>query len=208
MRQRVLIALALLLQPRIVILDEPTTALDILTQRAILDVLLELRRTSLFSLIFISHDLAVATELCDRVVTMYAGRAVEIGPTPAVMAEPRHPYTIALMRAVPSLKTPTDSSPAIPGSPPDLVDLPPGCSFLPRCPLASEICATDVPPLSTVESGHQAACHHWRDALLLLDAGAVRCLSRCSRSTAFLASFHRENPIYRRGRRLVVEAPG
>jgi peptide/nickel transport system ATP-binding protein len=169
MRQRVLIALALLLEPRVLILDEPTTALDILTQRSILDVLHELRRTSSFSLLFISHDLAVAAELCDRIVTMYAGRAVEVGPTRDVMALPRHPYTIALMRAVPSLEETDGHVAAIPGSPPDLVNLPPGCPFAPRCPLASDICWIDDPALSPVGPGHVAACHHWQEARALLD---------------------------------------
>ena len=164
MRQRVLIALALLLNPRLLILDEPTTALDILTQRSILDVLHELRRSSDFSLVFISHDLAVATELCDRVVTMYAGRTVEIGPTPVVMASPRHPYTIALLRAVPTIEDADADVAAIPGSPPDLVDLPAGCPFAPRCPLARELCWTDDPTLLTVATGHLAACHFWQEA--------------------------------------------
>jgi peptide/nickel transport system ATP-binding protein len=168
MRQRVLIALALLLGPRVLVLDEPTTALDILTQRSILDVLHELRRTSTFSLVFISHDLAVAAELCDRIVTMYAGRVVEVGPTRDVMAEPRHPYTIALLRAVPSLAGNDARVAAIPGSPPDLVNLPPGCPFAPRCPLASDVCRTDDPPLITVGPGHAAACHHWAEARTLL----------------------------------------
>lgn len=169
MRQRVLIALALLLSPPVLILDEPTTALDILTQRSILDVLHELRRTSSFSLVFISHDLAVAAELCDRIVTMYAGRAVEVGPTRDVMAAPRHPYTIALMRAVPSLQAGDANVAAIPGAPPDLVNLPPGCPFAPRCPLASEVCRIDDPALASVGSHHAVACHHWPEARTLLE---------------------------------------
>jgi peptide/nickel transport system ATP-binding protein len=173
MRQRVLIALALLLEPRLLVLDEPTTALDILTQRAILDVLHELRSRSDFSLIFISHDLAVATELCDRIVTMYAGRAVEVGPTEALMREPRHPYTIALLRSVPTLDGSDADIAAIPGSPPDLVSLPPGCPFAPRCPLATDICRTVDPPLVGVGPGHAAACHHWMEARSLLK-GEVR----------------------------------
>ena len=169
MRQRVLIALALLLEPRLLVLDEPTTALDILTQRAILDVLHELRSRSDFSLVFISHDLAVATELCDRIVTMYAGRAVEVGPTDALMREPRHPYTIALIRAVPTLGGSDANIAAIPGSPPDLVSLPSGCPFAPRCPLATEICWANDPPLFEVGPGHVAACHHWIETRRLLE---------------------------------------
>lgn len=170
MRQRVLIALALLLEPRLLILDEPTTALDILTQRAILDVLHELRSSSDFSLVFISHDLAVATELCDRIVTMYAGRAVEVGPTAALMREPRHPYTIALLRAVPTLDGSDADIAAIPGSPPDLVNLPPGCPFAPRCPLATDLCRVEDPPLFDIGPAHGAACHHWTEARKLLES--------------------------------------
>lgn len=168
MRQRVLIALALLLSPRVLILDEPTTALDILTQRSILDVLHELRRTSSFSLIFISHDLAVAAELTDRILAMYAGRLIEMGPTRDLLADPRHPYTIALLRAVPSLQGSTAQVAAIPGSPPDLVNLPPGCPFMPRCPLAADVCALEDPDLSEITAQHAVACHHWREARSLI----------------------------------------
>lgn len=168
MRQRVLIALALLLAPQVLVLDEPTTALDILTQRSILDVLHDLRQTSTFALIFISHDLAVAAELCDRVVTMYAGRAVELAPTTRLMADPRHPYTIALLRAVPSLDESNADIAAIPGSPPDLITLTEGCPFAPRCPLATEICHREDPALAVVGADHGVACHHWSEARALL----------------------------------------
>jgi peptide/nickel transport system ATP-binding protein len=173
MRQRVLIALALLLSPQVLILDEPTTALDILTQRSILDVLGELRRTSTFSLIFISHDLAVAAELTDRILAMYAGRLIEVGPTRHVLRDARHPYTIALLGAVPSLRGATGDVAAIPGSPPDLVNLPPGCPFLPRCPLATEVCERDDPVLSVVAPAHAVACHHEREARSLLKTEVV-----------------------------------
>ncbi len=159
MRQRVLIALAMLLQPRILILDEPTTALDILTQRSILDVLRELRLASDFSLLFISHDIAVAAELADRIVTMYAGRLVEVGPTGDVLVNPAHPYTLGLLRAMPTLAGSDADVAAIPGSTPDLAALPPGCAFADRCSLALDFCRRVDPPLLEVRSDRLAACH-------------------------------------------------
>lgn len=171
MRQRVLIALSLLLQPQVLILDEPTTALDILTQRAIIDVLRELRRELDFSLIFISHDLSLAAELADRVATMYAGALVETGDVYEIFEQPCHPYTLALTRAVPTLTDEMRALASIPGSPPDLIDLPPGCAFHPRCSFANARCRREQPPLSpspvtTGEGGvgvardHQSACFY------------------------------------------------
>lgn len=165
MRQRVLIALALLLNPSLLILDEPTTALDILTQRSIIDVLRDLRGRLNFSLIFISHDLSLAAELADRVATVYAGRIVEIGSVYDLFRTPHHPYTIGLMNAVPTLEARREELHSIPGSPPDLIDLPPGCKFHPRCPLATEQCRQQEPPLtSTLQPGHYAACWRWQEA--------------------------------------------
>jgi peptide/nickel transport system ATP-binding protein len=164
MRQRVLIALALLLEPQLLILDEPTTALDILTQRNIMDVLKELREKLGFSMLFISHDLALAAELADRVATIYAGQIIEIGDVRTIFQRPYHPYTIGLIKAVPTLTDDKDNLVSIPGSPPDLIQLPTGCKFHPRCPLADEHCRRDEPGLIEVESGHQAACWHWQEA--------------------------------------------
>jgi peptide/nickel transport system ATP-binding protein len=162
MRQRVLIALGLLLQPQILILDEPTTALDILTQRAIIDVLRRLRRELNFSMILISHDLSLAAELADRVATMYAGRIVEIGPVDDIFYRPRHPYTLGLLKSVPTISGDADTLASIGSSPPDLIDLPAGCKFHPRCPLASDICRREDPPLFEVGRDHASACHHWQ----------------------------------------------
>jgi peptide/nickel transport system ATP-binding protein len=162
MRQRVLIALSLLLEPQVVILDEPTTALDILTQRAIIDLLRDLRHRLEFSLIFISHDLSLAAELADRMLTMYAGRIVERAPVQDLFYRPRHPYSVGLMRAVPRVSGALGSVASIPGSPPDLVHLPQGCTYHPRCPFAVEACLAEDPPLLPVDTpAHDAACIRW-----------------------------------------------
>jgi peptide/nickel transport system ATP-binding protein len=171
MRQRVLIALGLLLQPQVVILDEPTTALDILTQRSVIEVLRGLKKQLDFSLIFISHDLSLAAELADRVATIYAGKIVEIGNVFDIFESPRHPYTMALTRAVPTVTGEMYDLVSIPGSPPDLIDPPQGCAFHPRCPFATEVCKVNPPLLEEVGQGHDhdhdhdhwAACFHWRE---------------------------------------------
>ncbi|MGE5263611.1 MAG: ABC transporter ATP-binding protein [Acidobacteriota bacterium] len=160
MRQRVLIALSLLLDPQLLILDEPTTALDILTQRNIMDVLKELRRELEFSLVFISHDLSLAAELADRVATVYAGKIVEMSNVETTFREPRHPYTIGLINAVPTLKGTREDLTSIPGSPPDLIELPSGCKFHPRCPLADQLCREQEPELEVINGEHQVACWH------------------------------------------------
>jgi peptide/nickel transport system ATP-binding protein len=159
MRQRVLLALGLLLQPKIVILDEPTSALDILTQRTIIELLRALKQEFGFSLIFISHDLSLAAELADRIATMYAGQIVELCDVFAAFDEPRHPYTLGLIHAVPTLHGSTEHLTSIPGSPPDLVNLPPGCKFHPRCPFATDKCRAEEPAVTNVQ-GHYAACHY------------------------------------------------
>jgi peptide/nickel transport system ATP-binding protein len=162
MRQRVLIAMALMLDPRVVILDEPTTALDILTQRAIIDLLRELRRKLNFSMIFISHDLSMAAELADRMLTMYAGRVVERASVEDLFYRPRHPYSVGLMRAVPRVSGALGSVASIPGSPPDLIRLPKGCTYYPRCPFHIDECLERDPPLLAVDTpDHEAACIRW-----------------------------------------------
>jgi peptide/nickel transport system ATP-binding protein len=161
MRQRVSIALALLLEPQLLILDEPTTALDILTQRAIIDVVKSLRDKLDFTMIFISHDLSLAAELADRVATMYAGELVEYGPVRDVFYDPKHPYSVGLLNAVPPIVgeefTPLA---AIPGATPNLLRIPSGCPFHPRCPYATDICSEQRPPLIDLGGTHLAACHH------------------------------------------------
>jgi len=159
MRQRVLLAMALLLRPQVVIMDEPTTAVDILTQRSILDVIEQLKAEFGFSVIFISHDLAVAAEIADTVATMYAGEIIEIGPVEEVFYRSRHAYSLALLNAAPRLSTGEETLESIPGSPPDLIDPPSGCKFHPRCAFAVAVCQVTPPPLMMAEEGHKVACH-------------------------------------------------
>jgi peptide/nickel transport system ATP-binding protein len=163
MRQRTLLAISLLLNPKILILDEPTTALDILTQRTIITLLHRLKDERHFTMIFISHDLAIAAELADHVATMYAGRVVEVGTTADIFYRPRHPYTLGLIRAVPTVMGVFEELASIPGSPPDLINLPSGCKFHPRCPFATDLCRQEEPELEAVGDEHFAACWHWTE---------------------------------------------
>ncbi|HEY3126061.1 MAG TPA: ABC transporter ATP-binding protein [Candidatus Limnocylindria bacterium] len=173
MKQRVLIALALMLEPQLVILDEPTTALDILTQRSIIDLLKQLRERLGFSMIFISHDLTIAAELADRMITMYAGRVVEEANVDDMFYRPRHPYSVGLLRAVPRVSGALGSVASIPGSPPDLMRLPKGCSYAPRCPYAIDECRAADPPLVAVDTvRHQAACIRWKHVAEVLGSNA------------------------------------
>jgi peptide/nickel transport system ATP-binding protein len=148
MKQRAAIALALVLRPRLVIMDEPTTALDVVVQRQILENLKALRREQAFAMLFVSHDLGLILELCDRVVVMYAGQVVEANDARALLAAPYHPYTRALLEALPDPETPGSGYSGIPGAPPDLRDLPPGCMFAPRCSLRRPACDSAPPPLA------------------------------------------------------------
>jgi len=176
MRQRVLLALSLILRPQIVIMDEPTTAVDILTQRSILDVLKVLRAELNFSVIFISHDLAVAAEIADTVATMYAGEIVERGPVNDVFYRSRHAYTLSLLNAAPRLSAGAETLDSIPGSPPDLIVPPPGCKFHPRCAYVQDVCRTVPPPLVAYDDGKRlAACHATEQ--VQQDAQATRILS-------------------------------
>jgi peptide/nickel transport system ATP-binding protein len=167
MRQRVLIAMSLLLDPQILILDEPTTALDILTQRAIIDVLRSLRSQLNFAMLFISHDLSLAAELADRVATMYAGKIVELSGVRDIFYNPKHPYTLGLIKAVPPVAGDLYEISSISGAPPSLLNLPPGCSFHPRCPYARERCSVEVPPLYSVGPNHVSACHFHAEVQLV-----------------------------------------
>jgi len=159
MRQRVMIAMALALQPQVVVMDEPTTALDVVTQREILEELKDLRDKLDFAILFITHDLSLLIEIADSIAVMYAGRLVEQAPANALFRAPRHPYTLGLLSSFPPLHGPRTPMTGIPGSPPDLRTLPSGCVFHPRCRFAFDRCSSDSPPLVAVGgSGRLAAC--------------------------------------------------
>ncbi len=161
-KQRVVIAMALALNPPILIADEPTTALDVVVQAQILNLLKSLKKRLGMSMILISHDLSVIAELADRVAIMYAGQIVEYGPADKVYREPLHPYTRALLAAIPRLHGPKTKLRYIPGNPPDLRNPPPGCRFEPRCsekrPEIARKCREEPPPLVEVEPGHYVRC--------------------------------------------------
>ncbi len=158
MRQRVGIALALALDPALLILDEPTTALDVIVERDILDRIRDLQGRLGFAVLFITHDLARMLQVSDRVAVFYAARLAEIGPVESLRRTPRHPYTEGLLRAFPSVHG--DSSPdSIPGAPPSLMSPPAGCRFHPRCPRVVDRCRTDTPRAVTSAGGHVAWCH-------------------------------------------------
>jgi oligopeptide/dipeptide ABC transporter ATP-binding protein len=158
MRQRAMIAMALACDPAIVIGDEPTTALDVMVQAQILELLESLRHKLGLSLILITHDLSVIAETCDRVMVMYAGMVAEEGPVGQVFRRPRHPYTQKLLSAFPNIASDRRTLDVIPGAPPDLRDPPPGCRFAPRCPLVMDVCREVVPPETTFD-GVRVACH-------------------------------------------------
>jgi peptide/nickel transport system ATP-binding protein len=169
MRQRTLLALGVMLDPQVVILDEPTTALDILTQRAVIEVLKEMQQRLNFSIIFISHDLALAAEMADRVATMYAGEIIETGSVDQIFYECLHPYTLGLLRSVPKLSHGQDELVSIPGNPPNLIDPPSGCKFHPRCIFATDRCKVESPPLAHYGDGHMAACWHTENVIEVRD---------------------------------------
>jgi oligopeptide/dipeptide ABC transporter ATP-binding protein len=159
MRQRAMIAMALACDPAVVIGDEPTTALDVMVQAQILQLLEQLRRDLGLSLMLITHDLSVIAETCDRVMVMYAGRVAEEGPVRRVFTAPRHPYTRSLLSAYPNIHADRRTLAVIPGSPPDLRTPPPGCRFAPRCAEAMDICRQEVPTEVRFPDGVRVACH-------------------------------------------------
>ena len=162
LRQRVMIAIALACEPQLILCDEPTTALDVTIQDQILKLLLELQDSSHIGLIFVTHDLAVISQVCRTVAVMYAAQIVETGSVESVFAEPRHPYTLGLLRAVPDFDKVKDMLDSIPGIPPDLVSPPAGCRFRERCIFAQEDCQVGDFPLLSVGDGRASACIHWR----------------------------------------------
>jgi peptide/nickel transport system ATP-binding protein len=157
MRQRVTIALAALLKPRIIIADEPTTALDVVVQRGVVQLLLDIQKHLENSIILVTHDMGVQANIADRIGIMYAGKIVEEATTEKIFGEPAHPYTQYLINSLPRFgdKTPRESAP---GSPPSLADLPSGCPFHPRCPRVLDVCTKQMPSFTQLDTNHKVAC--------------------------------------------------
>ncbi|GLW12735.1 ABC transporter ATP-binding protein [Microtetraspora sp. NBRC 13810] len=164
MRQRICIAIALSGRPRLILADEPTTALDVTIQAQVLGVVESLRRAEGVGLILVSHDLAVVSETCRRIYVMYAGRVVESGPILDVLSAPRHPYSFALLRSVPDPDAPVHRLLTIPGQPPDLMETAAGCSFAPRCLFAADACREQDPPLVALPGDRATACLRHEEA--------------------------------------------
>jgi oligopeptide/dipeptide ABC transporter ATP-binding protein len=160
MKQRALIALALVLEPEVLVMDEPTAALDLLMQRSILSLIKKLQRRYDLTIVMISHDLPLIAELADRIGVMYAFDVVEVGRAEDVIENPRHPYTRALLKAVPNLQTPFEEMQTIGGESPDPVNVPDGCSYAPRCPIATDACRAEEPPVEALSPEHHAKCIH------------------------------------------------
>ena len=158
MKQRSIIAMALALDPEIVIADEPTTALDVIVQAQILVLLRNLQKSKNMAMILITHDLSLVAEMCNKVAIIYAGQIVEYGPASRIFHNPKHPYTIGLIKAFPNIEGKRTRLLSISGSPPDLIHPPQGCRFAPRCPYATAKCTSEMPLLETAEPNHDARC--------------------------------------------------
>ncbi len=173
MRQRVMIAIALSCEPDLVLCDEPTTALDVTIQDQILKLLVRLCGDMNVSLVYVTHDLPVVAHVCQRLAVMYAGEIVEAGPVDSVLRCPAHPYTYGLLRSVPDFDNVRLALRPISGSPPELVAIPPGCPFHPRCPLAREDCAVGEFPLRTVAFDHMSACRYSDDCAAMVRSNPI-----------------------------------
>ncbi|MFK8848874.1 ABC transporter ATP-binding protein [Streptomyces sp. Ac-502] len=165
MRQRIMIAMALALEPDLIIADEPTTALDVTVQAQVMDLLADLQREYNMGLILITHDLGVVADVADKIAVMYAGRIVEHAPVHELYSNPAHPYTRGLLDSIPRLDQKGQELYAIKGLPPNLLNIPTGCAFNPRCPKAQDICRTEVPPLHSVSDSRGSACHFWEETI-------------------------------------------
>jgi oligopeptide transport system ATP-binding protein len=165
MRQRVMIAMAMALEPELIIADEPTTALDVTVQAQVMDLLAELQREYNMGLILITHDLGVVADVADKIAVMYAGRIVETSPVHDIYRAPAHPYTKGLLDSIPRVDQKGQELYAIKGLPPNLLHIPPGCAFNPRCPMARDVCRTEVPPLYRVSATRASACHFWKECI-------------------------------------------
>ncbi|MEU6813351.1 ABC transporter ATP-binding protein [Streptomyces sp. NPDC046860] len=165
MRQRIMIAMAIALEPALVIADEPTTALDVTVQAQVMDLLAELRREYDMGLVLITHDLGVVADVADRIAVMYAGRIVESAPVHDIYKAPAHPYTRGLLDSIPRLDHKGRELYAIKGLPPSLTRVPAGCAFHPRCAMARDVCRTDEPPLYPAGPDRRSACHFFRECL-------------------------------------------
>ncbi len=166
MRQRVMIAMALSCDPKLLIADEPTTALDVTIQAQILDLMNRLQRELGMSILLITHDLGVVAQNAHHVAVMYAGKVVEYSSTREVFANPRHPYTVGLFRSIPKLGVKVAKLDTIPGTVPSALEFPSGCRFNNRCPFATAKCTTDEPPLREIAAGHTVACHYAEEVTL------------------------------------------
>ena len=164
MKQRAMIALSLVLDPEVLVMDEPTAALDLLMQRSIVNLVRRIREKYDVTVVFVTHDLPLVANLADRIGVMYAFQFVETGPTEEIVRRPNHPYTRALLRAVPNIDAPLGSMEPVEGQSPDPVNVPAGCAYHRRCPLATDECRERDPPSYGVGPEHGAACHHWEDA--------------------------------------------
>ncbi|HAF70812.1 MAG: Oligopeptide/dipeptide ABC transporter, ATPase subunit [Acetothermia bacterium 64_32] len=162
MKQRVIIALSLLLEPEMLILDEPTTALDLISQAYLMEMLQEIHHELGITMLMVTHDVSNVAKVAERVAVMYAAKILEVGSTEDVFYRARHPYTAGLINAIPSIVGDLSSKRPIPGLPPSLITPPPGCRFHPRCPLATQICREEEPRMEEVGAGHSVACHHWK----------------------------------------------
>ncbi|GIG57430.1 ABC transporter ATP-binding protein [Longispora fulva] len=165
MRQRVMIAMSLAQDPKVLIADEPTTALDVTVQAQIMDLLAELRRDLNMGLILITHDLGVVADVADRIAVMYAGRIVEHADVHDIYAKPAHPYTKGLLESIPRLDSKGQELATIKGLPPNLMRPPTGCAFHPRCPMVQQVCRDVVPPLMVLDNGRTSACHFAEEVL-------------------------------------------